>query len=88
MATATLIPPYVNLQRIPQHYINFTYAHIVKRAYLPYCIQYNVTTEMIMIIIGMITIMTVLIFGFLVFNFAIILVVFICYIHAHTWTFY
>ena len=38
----------VKLQkRIPQHNINFTYAQLVKVAYLLYCIQYDVLIIMI-----------------------------------------
>ena len=40
IAKIPLVPPKVNLQRrIPQHYISFTYAHILKIAYLSYCIK-------------------------------------------------
>ena len=74
MAKLRLAPPQVNLKRrIPQHYINFTCAHIVKiAAYLPYYIQHNVITIMIIMmttIIILIIIISIIIpvflFGFL-----------------------
>ena len=64
----------VNLQRrIPEHNINFTYALIVKIAYLSYCIQYDVIVIIVKIIIIIIVIKAiVLYFVYFVVNFAII----------------
>ena len=67
----------VNLQRrIPEHNINFTYALIVKIAYLSYCIQYDVIVIIVKIIIIIIIIIIikaiVLYFVYFVVNFAII----------------
>ena len=65
----------VNLQRrIPEHNINFTYALIVKIAYLSYCIQYDVIVIIVKIIIIIIIIIKaiVLYFVYFVVNFAII----------------
>ena len=39
------------ISRIPQHYINFTHAHIVKKAYLSNCVQCNLIIMMMMIVI-------------------------------------
>ena len=62
----------VNLQRrIPEHNINFTYAVIVKIAYLSYCIQYDVIVIIVKIIIIIIKAI-VLYFVYFVVNFAII----------------
>ena len=63
----------VNLQRrIPEHNINFTYALIVKIAYLSYCIQYDVIVIIVKIIIIIIIKAIVLYFVYFVVNFAII----------------
>ena len=66
----------VNLQRrIPEHNINFTYALIVKIAYLSYCIQCDVIVIIVKIIIIIIIIIIkaiVLYFVYFVVNFAII----------------
>ena len=64
----------VNLQRrIREHNINFTYALIVKIAYLSYCIQYDVIVIIVKIIIIIIVIKAiVLYFVYFVVNFAII----------------
>ena len=64
----------VNLQRrIPEHNINFTYALIVKIAYLSHCIQYDVIVIIVKIIIIIIIIKAiVLYFVYFVVNFAII----------------
>ena len=65
--------PKVNLQRrIPEHNINFTYALIVKIAYLSYCIQYDVIVIIVKIIIIIIIKAIVLYFVYFVVNFAII----------------
>ena len=62
----------VNLQRrIPEHNINFTYALIVKIAYLSYCVQYDVIVIIVKIIIIIIKAI-VLYFVYFVVNFAII----------------